>query len=111
RSCPRARFSMKRRTREWIRKAENDLLGARSLAGSTPPLYDVVRFHCQQSAEKYLKALLQERGPAIPRVHDLEPLLDLLVAAVPTLGTLRRILISLSQYAVEVRYPGMNATK
>ena len=36
--------------------------GATSLGQSKPPLNDLICFHCQQSAEKYLKALLQERG-------------------------------------------------
>ena len=49
---------MKRQTGEWVRKAEDDWDGARNLAARTPPLIDLACFHCQQAAEKYLKALL-----------------------------------------------------
>jgi HEPN domain-containing protein len=70
-----------------------------------PPLHDQVCFHCQQSAEKYLKALLQELGVVPPRTHDLVRLLDLLLPHAPTLASLRRRLNSLTQYAVEIRYP------
>jgi HEPN domain-containing protein len=101
---------MKRHTAQWVRKAEDDLHGARALARLRPPQKDLACFHCQQSAEKYLKALLQELGAAIPKTHDLEDLLDLLLPHDSTLGTLRRCLRSLTRYAVEYRYPGIRAT-
>lgn len=50
--------------------------GARACTIGFP---SVCRFHCQQSAEKYLKALLEELGAAIPKTHDLEDLADLLL--------------------------------
>ena len=50
---------MKRMTREWIRKAEDDFRAAGVLAAGSEPFHDQVCFHCQQSAEKYLKALLE----------------------------------------------------
>ena len=70
---------MKRLTAQWVRKAEDDIRGARSLEQSKPPLNDLICFHCQQSAEKYLKALLQEWGLVPPRIHDLVKLLNLLL--------------------------------
>jgi HEPN domain-containing protein/predicted nucleotidyltransferase len=75
--------------------------------GKTPR--DAACFHCQQAAEKYLKALLQECGLAVPRTHDLEDLLDLLLRRDATLGPLRRGLASLTRFAVEYRYPGLRA--
>jgi HEPN domain-containing protein len=45
-----------------VNKAEDDLTGARTLAARPKPLKDIVCFHCQQAAEKYLKALLHELG-------------------------------------------------
>src|SRR5689334_22805181 len=102
---------MKRLTASWVRKAEADLLGARSLEQSTPPLHDLVCFHCQQSAEKYLKALLQELGRPVPRTHNLDDLLQLLLPHDATLRPLRRALVSLGRFAVDYRYPGANATK
>jgi HEPN domain-containing protein len=82
---------------------------ARSLAVQPRPKRDSVCFHCQQSAEKYLKALLQELGLAVPRTHDLDDLLDLLLPHDAHLKPLRRGLFSLTRHAVEYRYPGVRA--
>lgn len=46
-----------------------------------------------------------------PRTHNLDDLLMLLVHNDPTLKGLRRILVSLSRFAVVFRDPGANATK
>ena len=58
-------------TREWVRKAEDDVQVARIAADKGRRLYDGIGFHCQQAAEKYLKALLQELG--IDRFVDEPP--------------------------------------
>jgi HEPN domain-containing protein len=96
---------------KWVRKAEDDLICARLAEPNNPPLYDQVCFHCQQSAEKYLKALLQESGLVAPRSHDLIRLLDILLTHDPPLGSLRRRLNSLTQYAVDIRYPVKRANR
>src|SRR5438067_13806741 len=101
---------MKRQTAQWVRKAEDDMAGARALAVSRPPQRDIVCFHCQQAAEKYLKALLQEAGAVVPKTHDLEDLLDLVLPHDASLKPLRRGLRSLTTYAVDYRYPGRRAT-
>ena len=98
---------MKRHTAAWVRKAEDDLGGAQDLAAGRPPRRDLVCFHCQQTAEKYLKALVQETGGVVPRTHDLVALLDLLLPHEPTLTGLRRGLASLTHYAVDYRYPSL----
>jgi HEPN domain-containing protein len=53
-------------TTKWVRKAEADLGMAKRLAAGQPAYPDGVVFHCQQLAEKYLKALLQELGIVFP---------------------------------------------
>jgi HEPN domain-containing protein len=72
---------------------------------------DPICFHCQQSAEKYLKALIQELGIPVPRTHRLNDLLVMLRSHHPTLISLGRVLNSLSRYAVDFRYPGWNAKR
>jgi hypothetical protein len=52
---------------------------------------------------------LQELRVPIPRIHDLDDILDLLIPRDPTLQRLRLGLNLLTQYAVEYRYPGMTA--
>lgn len=95
----------------WVRKAEQDFRGAAGLHGRKPPLHDLVCFHCQQCAEKYLKALLEEQGLAVRRTHDLLRLLAELLPHYPSLAGLRRGLAVLTDYAVDVRYPGDMPTK
>src|ERR1700693_903741 len=102
---------MKRATREWVSKAEADFRGARTLARSRPPLHDLVCFHCQQCAEKYLKALLEELGVAVAKSHDLEQLLFILLPYHPTLRSIKRGLDSLTDFAVDTCYPRVRASK
>jgi len=55
-----------------VDKAEGDYLTAnREYRARKAPNYDAVCFHAQQTAEKYLKAALQENGNPIPRIHSL----------------------------------------
>jgi HEPN domain-containing protein len=70
-----------------------------------------VCFHCQQCAEKYLKALLQESGRPVPRTHELVDLLNLLVSDHASLRSHKRGLVFLTDFAVDPRYPGRDATK
>jgi len=102
---------MKRTTRLWVKKAEDDFKSAEALAAGPIPRHDQVAFHCQQAAEKYLKAILNEDSLAIPKTHDLEVLLDLLLPTYPGLKSHRRGLAALTNFAVAVRYPGKNATR
>jgi HEPN domain-containing protein len=98
-------------TTAWVEKAEDDLRLARQSRRTAKPVYDGICFHSQQCAEKYLKALLQERGTYFPRTHDLVDLLALLGAPVSGLATQTSDLKWLTTHAVEIRYPGTSSTK
>lgn len=102
---------MKRTTREWVRKAESDFQLAVTIAGTGKPFHDEQCFHCQQSAEKYLKALLAELGLTIPKTHILVALLPLLAPHYGSLHSLRRGTDFLTRFAVDTRYPGDAASK
>ena len=102
---------MKKSTREWVKKAEEDYALAKRARESQIPLHDGVCFHCQQCAEKYLKGLMEELGLAVPKVHLLDLLLTALKPHHPTLRPLRRGLLFLSVFAVDARYPGKWASK
>ena len=69
---------MKRSTREWVGKAEDDYQLATRIFSGSKPVHDHVAFHCQQAAEKYLKAVLAHRGITYRRVHSITYLLGLL---------------------------------
>lgn len=95
--------------RDWVAKAENDLFAAAHLLklGRQSPT-DVICFHAQQCAEKYLKALLVFNGVDFPRTHDL----DLLMRRLPNgLRSLFRMseLTELTPHATVSRYPGAGA--
>ncbi len=99
---------MNKLTKEWILKAEQDFDAANLLmyAGETP-IPDYVCFHCQQCAEKYLKAYLQEHGVEFERKHDLMPLLNLCQSLDDEFLQIKKDLSQLDRFAVVVRYPGI----
>jgi len=102
---------MKKATKEWVKKAEQDWVLAEQGSRSKLPVHDGVCFHCQQCAEKYLKALMEQLGLFIPKTHDLDALFTALRAAHPLLRPFRRGLLFLSDFAVDARYPGKSASK
>lgn len=103
---------MKPATLEWVVKAEEDHLAALDLARRRKlPLWNSVCFHAQQCAEKYLKARLEEAGLPVPKTHDLEVLLQRLVPVEPLWSALLPAAQNLTDFAVDFRYPGDNATR
>ena len=46
----------------WMVKAWRDQETARRAAGGEPPLYDIAVYHCQQAAERAVKAFLVHHG-------------------------------------------------
>ena len=98
---------MKAAVQKWVVKAEADYAAALLLRRSRKRgTRDLVCFHLQQCLEKYLKARLVDAAIAFPRTHDLERLLDLILPVEPTWAVMRSALASVTDYAVEARYPG-----
>jgi HEPN domain-containing protein len=91
--------------REWLVKADNDLLTAThtlTLGRECPT--DTVCFHAQQCVEKYIKALLVFRATPFPKTHDLTVLRVLLPPKLrPKLD--RKTRKQLTDYATVKRYP------
>lgn len=100
---------MKPQTAEWIEKAEGDWKVACRDFDCDAPVFDAVCFHAQQVVEKYLKALLEERGITVPKTHDLLVLLDLQQESLHELEEWRNSLANLTTYSVAFRYPGEEA--
>lgn len=99
-------------TSEWIDKAEKDFATAsREIRVRKVPNYDAVCFHAQQCAEKYLKAILQERNIPFGKTHNLTNLLDLLFPSEPSWELMRPNLDRPNVFAVQVRYPGESADR
>ena len=90
----------------WVSIAEEDYkLTVSSLRRRQPLAYGAC-FHAQQCAEKYLKAILVERGRTFPKIHDLSKLSVLCEQAGVIVPISEDQLETLSDHAVRTRYPG-----
>ena len=95
--------------REWVSKAESDLLSAEHnlLLGDLAPT-SIVCFHIQQAVEKYIKALLAYHGIDFPKTHDISYLLSILPGNSQNLCMDEVTTEKLSYFAVSGRYPGFD---
>ncbi|MFQ5903391.1 MAG: HEPN domain-containing protein [Candidatus Binatia bacterium] len=89
----------------WLIKSRHDLGSARRLMQGDEPYLDTAVYHCQQAAEKALKAFLTCHDVSFERTHDLSALLELCIAVEPSCEQWRDIAEELSPYAVRFRYP------
>lgn len=89
--------------RKLFIKGWNDLDSARNLMGVKRPATDVICFHCQQAAEKFLKAWLVLNGVQPPKTHNLTEIINICVKIDPDLSQISHV-DALTPYAVEVRY-------
>ena len=90
----------------WVEKAEEDWVAANTLLRRKKPFKGIVCFHLQQSAEKYLKAILVLKGSAFPKTHDLTALSKMYEENGILIGMDEDNLDILSGYAATARYPG-----
>jgi len=90
----------------WLTKAKSDIETARILILGSDRHCDTGVYHCQQGAEKSLKALLCRKGLTFPKTHQLEQLIDLGLSSYPDLEQFREQAELLTPLATEFRYPG-----
>ncbi|MCL6522608.1 MAG: HEPN domain-containing protein [Firmicutes bacterium] len=92
---------------DWIAKADEDLRTARlALANG---LWSPACFHAQQAGEKWIKALYETFGLPVPRIHDLETLLEGLEDHGIDASSVMEAAAVLTAYGVDARYPGFDA--
>ena len=89
---------------QWLLKSQRDLEAAKVLFEHG--LFDVVVYHCQQSAEKALKAYLVYQEVILQKTHNLVVLLESCLAFDINFEILRDTAEILTPYATEFRYPG-----
>lgn len=95
---------------EWVHKGDEDMRVAEYLLEQNQGFSGAITFHCQQAAEKYLKALLTWYDIGFPKTHDLETLLILIEKKNRTMTAgLDRVAV-LTPYGVSIRYPGEGPT-
>jgi HEPN domain-containing protein len=95
--------------RQWIEKADADLEVARRIAADAADnlrIREILGFHCQQAAEKYLKALLTRYQIEFPKTHDIKTLLQLVGNANRPVADSLSGARWLTRFSVEIRYPG-----
>lgn len=90
----------------WLGKADEDMCVARLLIASENRLFAAGVYHCQQAAEKALKAWLTCRDVIFPKTHDLEALLYRCAGVQPAFSAYAEHARVLAPLATEFRYPG-----
>jgi len=90
-------------TRQWVHRAMQDLAAVGLLGHHLPA---EALFHCQQAAEKFIKAYLTFRQTPFQKTHDLKDLGTACEDLDPTLGPALTPSFKLPQYAWRFRYPG-----
>ena len=92
--------------RAWLEKGAHDLTAARLLLEAAAPPLDVVVYHCQQTAEKALKAFLTSRDCPFGRTHALGALVSAAAQVDSGFESLQSAAEVLAPYASRFRYPG-----
>lgn len=90
---------------EWFEFAKRDLESAKFLINMYPKPLEIICYHCEQSAEKYLKGYLVFSGNQVERTHDLVLLNKKCKLINSEFNNILDECIELVPYGVQVRYP------
>jgi HEPN domain-containing protein/GNAT superfamily N-acetyltransferase len=91
---------------EWFKLADSDLGSAEHLLGLYPQPKEIICYHCEQSAEKYLKGYLVYKGiVSPPKIHDLNGLCEMCSEFDDSFIEIKRACSVLTGYGVQPRYP------
>ena len=97
-------MSQHERARTLLGKAAEDEALLDLVLHSTAVSDAIIGFHCQQAAEKLLKAVLAETGVVFRRTHDIVELVDLAIDHGLMEPSEFEDLRELTPFAVELRY-------
>ena len=89
----------------WFDYGDADLESAEHLLTMHRVRLEIICYHCQQSAEKYLKGYLLYKGVFPPKIHDLDRLCDLCKGYDEEFDAIYGECARLSDYGVQPRYP------
>jgi len=90
--------------KDWLKKVSEDIIVVEKLTKDEVVATSAVCFHCQQVAEKVLKAYLIANGKEIRKTHNLEFLISECSDFDPEFDNIE--LKNLSDFGVEICYPG-----
>ena len=91
--------------RPWFTVIERDIKAIRNNLFGPDPVPAAAAYHCQQAAEKLVKAVLVSIGRNPPRIHSIVALVDAIPADHPLRASLQP-LERFTPYAAAFRYPG-----
>ena len=91
--------------KEWVNYSEKDYIAAQFLMTAANPPIEIICYHCQQSAEKLLKAFLIKNDIIPSRTHDLNLLVNECVKIENTISILKKECNRLNDFGVNTRYP------
>jgi len=91
---------------EWYLYADRDLSISEYLLSMHPKPIEVISFHCQQAAEKYLKGYLIYKGiEEPPKIHNLDTLCSMCTKFDDRFPQIIKACGVLTPYGVQPRYP------
>jgi len=90
---------------DWFYFADTDLNYAEHGLSMYPQPYELICYHCQQSAEKYLKGYLFYRGVQPPKTHDLDRLCEMCAEHNTCFDEIEKQCAVLTAYGSQPRYP------
>ena len=90
---------------DWRILAERDISVADYLSANMRPLpAEIIAFHCQQAAEKYLKGALVILGEEPPYIHDLDRLCSIAEKHRPSFVSISSLCTIVNYFTVQPRY-------
>jgi HEPN domain-containing protein len=90
---------------DWRILAERDMDVAKHLADNMVPVpTEIIAFHCQQAAEKYLKGTLTVFGEEPPYIHDLDVLCKLVQKHRSSFANISSLCAIINYFSVQPRY-------
>ena len=91
---------------EWVQFAKMDYNTAKHLYQTMyPKPLEIICYHCQQAAEKLLKAIIINYGGTIEKTHDLGLLAERCAEFVGVSDEIYDLCDNLTPYGVKIRYP------
>lgn len=89
----------------WLPFVNADIAAIEMALKLDPPLSSVAAYHCQQAAEKLLKALLVLAGRPIRKIHDLDTLMTAAQSDWPHVAETLGPTVSITSWGFAYRYP------
>jgi len=90
--------------KNWLVKSKRDIDAARKLGVGDEPIFSSAIFHCQQAAEKAIKAVLCYFNEPIPKAHDIGKLIGCAAKHVQDIDSRIAERHLLTRYAEDGRY-------